>query len=158
MYQTYKGEVTVKWYMATFNDLSNVDLYQILKARTDIFVVEQNCAYPELDDLDQVSTHYFLKKDDDIIAYARIIPKNMKYPVVSIGRVLVKKDYRGQGLARELMTRVLDVITQGWQENTIQIQAQTYLKSFYESLGFKQISESYLEDGIPHIDMLFESN
>lgn len=146
------------WHIATFNELSNHDLYQILKIRTDIFVVEQNCPYPELDDYDQISTHYFLKKDEEMIAYARIIPKDTKYPVVSIGRVLVKQGNRGHGYARKLMTRVIDFVTDEWNEHTIQIQAQEYLNDFYSSLGFKQISEPYLEDGIPHIDMLFRSN
>ena len=153
-----QGVENMTWHIATFNELSNDDLYQILKRRTDIFVVEQNCAYPELDNNDQKSTHYYLKKGEEIIAYARIIPKGSKYPVVSIGRVLVTEENRGHGYARELMVRVINFIKNEWNEQTIQIQAQEYLNDFYSSLGFKQISEPYLEDGIPHIDMLFEGN
>lgn len=142
------------WNLKTFQELSNVDLYQLLKARTDVFVVEQNCPYPELDNYDQTSIHYYLKVNNEVAAYVRILPKGSKYLKASIGRVLVVKKYRGNGYARELMQKAIDYVVSDWGEKEIKIQAQVYLERFYTSLGFKKINMSYLEDGIPHIDMI----
>lgn len=146
----------MKWYINSFQDLSNESLYKILKARTDVFVVEQNCPYPELDNYDQASIHYYLKVNNEIAAYVRILPKGSKYREVSIGRVLVAKKYRGNGYARELMQKAIDYIFSDWGETEIKIQAQVYLEEFYTSLGFRKNSMSYLEDGIPHIDMIWD--
>lgn len=146
----------MKWYINSFQDLSNESLYKILKARTDVFVVEQNCPYPELDNYDQASIHYYLKVNNEIAAYVRILPKGSKYREVSIGRVLVAKKYRGNGYARELMQKAIDYVVSDWGETEIKIQAQVYLEEFYTSLGFRKNSMSYLEDGIPHIDMIWD--
>lgn len=146
----------MKWYIKTFNELTNEELYQILQARTDIFVVEQNCPYPELDNFDQVSIHYFLKINSDIAAYVRILPSNSKYKEVSIGRVLVVKQFRGSGYAQAIMQKAVDYIVNELNEKRIKMQAQVYLKKFYSSFGFSQQSASYLEDNIPHIDMIWE--
>lgn len=146
----------MKWYINSFQDLSNESLYKILKARTDVFVVEQNCPYPELDNYDQASIHYYLKVNNEIAAYVRILPKGSKYREVSIGRVLVAKKYRGNGYARELMQKAIDYVVSAWGETEIKIQAQVYLEEFYTSLGFRKNSMSYLEDGIPHIDMIWD--
>jgi ElaA protein len=146
----------MKWYCKVFGELTNHGLYAILKARTDVFVVEQNCVYPELDDLDQESIHYYATLNNEIVAYVRILPKGLKYKdAAAIGRVLVVKQFRSNGYAQEIMKRSIDVIVNEWEVSTIRIQAQSYLKNFYQSLGFIQISNDYLEDGIPHIDMQF---
>ena len=144
------------WSLKNFSDLSVNELYNILKVRVDVFVVEQACAYPEIDNYDQESLHLFLQNNEQIVAYVRILPKNIKHEKVSIGRVLVDKEYRGNGYAEEIMKKAIDHIVNVWQEKTIKIQAQYYLKGFYSSLGFEQKTGVYLEDDIPHIDMILE--
>ena len=142
--------------LKTFNELTTTELYNILKERTDVFVVEQNCPFPEVDGKDLQSYHLFKEENGEIIAYLRILPPGVSYPELSIGRVLVKEDYRGQKLARQMMEEALSYITSELKETTVKIQAQHYLEDFYRSFGFEVISEVYLEDGIPHIDMLLK--
>ncbi|WP_010301160.1 GNAT family N-acetyltransferase [Kurthia senegalensis] len=142
------------WYVKTFDELTTIELYTLLKERTDVFVVEQNCPYPEIDGKDIQSYHLYKMDGDEIVAYARLLPKGVSYEEASIGRVLVKKTHRGQGLAQELLTRSLAYLEQHVGETTIKIQAQDYLRDFYGSFGFQAISETYLEDNIPHVDML----
>ncbi|MCC2251618.1 GNAT family N-acetyltransferase [Virgibacillus sp. AGTR] len=146
------------WLKRTFHELTNDELYQILKARTDIFVVEQACAYPELDNYDQHCVHYCLKTDEGkVIAYARVLPAGSKYAETSIGRVLVVEAYRGKGYGNELMEYIIGALEEE-KTKIIKIQAQLYLKAFYESFKFKQISSPYLEDGIWHIDMIWAND
>lgn len=142
------------WYLKTFDELSTKELYAILKERTNVFVVEQNCPYLEVDGKDEASYHLFKEINGDIAAYLRILPPGVSYSQSSIGRVLVKKEYRGQGLAYELMQKGIDFIHTELQQQDIKIQAQHYLREFYGSFGFEAVSEVYLEDDIPHIDML----
>ncbi|ANU15083.1 putative acetyltransferase [Planococcus halocryophilus Or1] len=141
------------WKVYQFDDLSARKLYDVLKLRVDVFVVEQNCPYPELDGLDQRSVHLLCSEKEDVLAYARLVPAGAKYEVPSIGRVIVHKDARGRGLAKELLERSIDYISNEWHAEAIKLQGQVYLKEFYESFGFQSISESYDEDGIPHVDM-----
>ena len=124
-----------------------------MKLRVEVFVVEQNCPYPELDGLDEVSTHIVYEEDGKVLAYARLVPAGKKYDAPSIGRVIVRKEARGRGLAKELLERSIRYIDEQWKEPEIQLQGQEYLKDFYGSFGFEAISEVYDEDGIPHIDM-----
>lgn len=140
----------------TFPELSTAELYQVMKARMDVFVVEQECPYEELDNCDQQAVHLFLKDNQKIAAYVRLLPKRTTFSEASIGRVLVTKKYRGNGYAKEIMQQAIAHITEQWNETVIKIQAQTYLRAFYASLGFEQISDEYLEDGIPHIDMFWK--
>ena len=142
--------------LKTFEQLSNVELYNILKERTNVFVVEQNCPYPEVDGKDVHSYHLFKEEKGEIIAYLRILPPGVSYEELSIGRVLVKKAYRGQQLAQQLMATALQFIEEELHETTVKIQAQNYLRKFYGSFGFEPISETYLEDNIPHVDMLLK--
>lgn len=146
----------MNWQLKSFSELTNTELYKLLKARTEVFVVEQNCAYPELDDYDQGSMHLYLEDEGELAALVRLIPSGLKYAEASIGRVMVVKEFRGKGYAREVMEKAINVIANDWKEPKIKIQAQEYLKMFYESLGFKQISDAYLDDGILHIDMNWE--
>ncbi|MCM3030704.1 GNAT family N-acetyltransferase [Niallia sp. MER 6] len=144
----------MEWNLKAFNELNTVEIYTILQERTAVFVVEQNCPYLEVDGKDIESYHLFAQLDGEIAAYARILPAGVSYKEASIGRVLVKKAYRGQGLAHDLLKKAIMFIQDDLNETAIKIQAQSHLEKFYASFGFKSISSSYLEDNIPHIDML----
>jgi ElaA protein len=138
-----------------FKELTAEELYEILKLRINIFIVEQNCPYEECDDKDKNSYHLYLKEDDKILAYLRVVKKGISYDEISIGRVVVNSKYRGQNLGRELMTKAINFITEKLKEKNIRISAQLYLEEFYKSFGFKSVTEQYLEDNIPHIEMLY---
>ncbi|WP_421377927.1 GNAT family N-acetyltransferase [Bacillus salacetis] len=146
----------MSWNLKKFDELTNTELYNLLKERTQVFVVEQNCPYLEVDGKDPFSYHLYKEDNEEIIAYLRILPAGVSYQEVSIGRVFVKKEYRGQGLAEELMSKGLEFIQKELNETTVKIQAQDYLRRFYNSFGFQAISETYLEDNIPHVDMLLQ--
>ncbi|MFC4559946.1 GNAT family N-acetyltransferase [Virgibacillus kekensis] len=146
------------WHIKTFQELSNEELYALMKIRVEVFVVEQECPYPELDDNDQQAIHYFYEENGRIVANVRILPSGSKYKEVSIGRVLVAKEFRGKGFAKEIMNRAIDFIVNEWNEKKIFLQGQEHLKKFYSDLGFTQISDAYMDDGIPHIDMILERN
>ncbi|WP_420580458.1 GNAT family N-acetyltransferase [Reichenbachiella sp.] len=134
-----------------FHQLSLDELYQILKLRVDVFVVEQDCAYPELDDNDQVSDHFFIKTNDTIKAYLRV--QTLNGEKAKLGRVVTAYDFRGNGSSRKLMYAALEAINNNRAIKKAELQAQDYLKGFYASFGFQKISDVYLEDGIPHVDM-----
>lgn len=138
-----------------FKDLSVDDLYEILQLRETIFIIEQNCIYQDIDELDKKCFHLFTidKNAQKIIAYARLVPASLKFDVPSIGRVICDKNYRGKGLGKSLMNKAIEESRQLFKINAIKISAQTYLLNFYSSLGFKPISEHYDEDGIEHVDM-----
>ncbi|MER1958917.1 MAG: GNAT family N-acetyltransferase [Solibacillus sp.] len=144
--------------LKTFDQLTNTELYNILQERTNVFIVEQNCPYPEVDGKDGQSYHLYKEENGEIVAYLRILPPGVSYAELSIGRVLVKKEYRGQGLAHSLMAQALQFISDELNETTVKIQAQDYLRNFYSSFGFEAISEVYLDDGIPHVDMLLQKS
>lgn len=134
-----------------FQDLSIYELYEIMKIRSSVFVVEQNCVYQDLDDKDKLAYHVFLKEDEGIQAYLRVLPKDISFEDVSIGRVLTIK--RGQGLGYKILLEGIKVAKDRLKADKIKIEAQLYAKEFYERVGFKQISDDFLEDGIPHILM-----
>lgn len=147
----------MEWKITSFDSLGSAELYELLKLRVEVFVVEQNCPYPELDgkDRDPGTLHLIgMNSDKEILAYLRILPPGLSFKEVSIGRVVVKKMNRGNGLSPFMVKMALDQINRTWPGENVQIGAQLYLKSFYESHGFKAFSKSYLEDGIPHIDMI----
>lgn len=146
----------MKWNIKKINKINSNKLYEILKARVDVFVVEQECPYPELDGKDKNSFHLWAEEEGEIIAYSRILPPGVSYEETSIGRVLVKIDYRGNGIGRKLMNKTLDYILNKMRKTEIRISAQERLVDFYESLGFEQVSEMYLEDDIPHVEMYFQ--
>jgi ElaA protein len=137
-----------------FNELSPQDIYSILQLRSEVFVVEQNCVYQDIDDKDQYALHLLLKKDDYLIGYSRIFKAGDYFKEASIGRVLVKKEDRNNRHGSLLMELSIKAIKDHLKENTVKISAQTYLKKFYNELGFDPVGEEYLEDGIPHIAML----
>ena len=143
------------WTYKAFNELSTVELYKILQLRSEVFVVEQSCVYQDVDDKDIKSHHLTAWDNDTLVAYCRILPPGISFTDASIGRVLSAQNYRKTGAGRELMQRGIAATLKQYGCNQITIGAQLYLKLFYESLGFIQISENYLEDGIPHIDMQY---
>ena len=126
--------------------------------RAEVFVVEQNCAYQDLDDKDKYAYHLFLEDEDDstVIALLRILPENIAYEDMSIGRVIVKKSHRGKGLSRIMMEKSMNFIINDLGKKRIRMSGQAYLTKFYEDLGFKKVSDVYLEDGIDHYEFLYE--
>ena len=137
-----------------FEELTLDELYEILRARAEIFVVEQTCPYQDLDGVDKEAYHVYLKEDEHIVAYLRVVDKGKRLDEVSIGRVISLK--RRCGLGSELMKIGLRIAKEKFGAKVIKIGAQAYAKPFYESVGFRQISGEYLEDGIPHIYMIYE--
>jgi ElaA protein len=146
----------LQWECCRFQQLSNQKLYALLKLRVNVFVVEQQCAYPELDDKDvhNQTRHLIACNNDTVFAYSRLLPPGLSYPEVSLGRFVVAASIRKQGLGSQLMTKSLHEINELWPSHSIKISAQAHLKDFYEKFDFKQIGEGYFEDGIPHIAML----
>lgn len=143
-----------KTIIKSFNELTTPELYNILQLRSEIFVVEQDCVYQDLDYKDQKSLHLFFVKKDTVVAYTRLFKPGDYFDEASIGRVVVKASSRKDGLGHELMNESIKTIQEKFNTQKIKIGAQVYLKKFYESHGFKQIEEGYLEDGIPHIHMI----
>ena len=148
----------IEWQWSSFDELSLHDLYEILKIRQAIFVVEQDCAYQDADDLDQFSWHLIGWREGTnkkkIVAYLRVVFPGEKFPEPSIGRVLVTPESRKRGLGKKLTIKAIACITDKYPNTAIRISAQQYLERFYSELGFKTVSEAYKEDGIPHIEML----
>jgi len=147
----------MEWKIKKFNELSLEELYKIIKLRIEVFIIEQNCFYQDCDGKDLNAYHLFLEEDGNIIACLRILNKGVSYDEVSIGRVIVKKDYRGKGIAKEMIRKAINLIEKEMKENAIRISAQAHLENFYGSFGFKKVSDVYLEDGIPHVEMLYVS-
>lgn len=137
----------------TFDQLTTTELYGILQLRAEVFVVEQDCVYQDLDGKDQKAIHLFYKSDDKVIAYTRLFIPGYYFEEASIGRVVVDTNYRKNGLGHTLMKDSISAVKQLFNTSKITISAQSYLQKFYESHGFLQIGEGYLEDGIPHIRM-----
>ena len=135
-----------------FQQLSLDELYLILNSRQEVFTVEQNIVYQDLDYLDQSSTHMFIKDGENMVAYLRIIDAGAKFKETSIGRVLTTKPYRSKGFGRKIMQAALQYLKDR-NGYPIKIDAQEYLVGFYESLGFKQISEPFILEGISHVEM-----
>ncbi|WLV25133.1 GNAT family N-acetyltransferase [Aciduricibacillus chroicocephali] len=145
----------MKWNIKKFEEFTIDELYEVMKQRCDVFVVEQHCMDLDLDGLDRVAEHCFLRNEDGtVIAYCRLLPAGTKYSLPSIGRVLVAKEYRRQGYATKLMEKAISHIEREWKEEEIKVQAQAHLQDFYGSLGFNAVSEVYEDVGIPHIDMI----
>ena len=138
----------------TFKQLSTKELYQMLQLRSEVFVVEQNCAYQDVDDKDQKALHVLGIKNKKIVAYTRIFRPGDYFHNTSIGRVVVKKEERKHGFGKDIMLASLKAIKVEIGIVKVELSAQVYLKRFYNDLGFTEIGEEYLEDGIPHIRML----
>ena len=141
----------------TFNELTIDELYEIVKSRCEVFVCEQKIVEDqEFDDKDKVSYHIMLKENDKVVAYCRIVPKEIGYDYTSIGRVLVLSSYRRKGIAQEMIKVALDFIKNNLNENIVVLSGQLYAKGLYESVGFNVISDVYDEVNIPHVKMKIE--
>ncbi len=137
-----------------FEALSIQELYSTLRLRSEVFVVEQDCVYQDIDQKDQKALHVLGMKNNEVVAYTRIFKPGDYFKEASIGRVVVKESERKYGYGYEIMNASIQAVLDNFKETTIKISAQKYLKKFYNSLGFIEIGQEYLEDGIPHIGML----
>lgn len=146
----------MKFEFKHFSELTNEELYGIMQLRAEVFVVEQNCVYNDLDGHDKEATHQFLRKDGVVLACSRLLKPGSRFSDYSIGRVVVKESERGTGLGIQMMEEAKDFMLKEWNAEKIKISAQKYLQKFYEELGFVVITEEYMEDGIPHFGMLLE--
>ncbi len=145
----------ITWETKHFKDLTANEYFELLYLRTEIFVVEQDCPYQEVDEKDRLSYHLFGRNENGtIIAVSRVLPKGVSYDEISIGRVAIKKEARGKGIADQMMIETFKFIENQYGKEAIRISAQEYLLNYYGKHGFKQVGAMYLEDDIPHIEML----
>ncbi len=144
----------MEWLVRSFGDLSTSELYELLRLRADIFVVEQECAYADPDGKDQKALHLLGYEGEELVACARIFGPGDYMEQVSIGRVAVNKEHRGRALGKQLMLRAMEAVRERWGAVPVALSAQTYLRKFYSELGFSETGTEYLEDGIPHIKMI----
>jgi ElaA protein len=144
----------LQWILKNFNELTPYELYNILRLRSEVFVVEQNCVFLDMDNKDQGCYHLMGSHDNELVAYVRLLPPGLAYDEVSIGRVVSSPKYRGSGAGRELMLKAITTAAELFGRQPIRIGAQLYLKNFYSSLGFEPQGDIYMEDGIPHVIML----
>ena len=137
-----------------FNELTLDSLYEVLQLRAEVFVVEQNCPYQDVDGKDQKAMHILGYHKEQLVAYTRVFKPGYYFDNASIGRVVVKENVRQYGFGKDIMKASIAFIEDTLDLSTIELSAQTYLKKFYNDLGFKEIGEGYLEDDIPHIRMI----
>jgi len=150
--------MTVDWSFARFAGLTPQQVHDLYRLRADVFVVEQNCVFQDLDGVDPECWHLLGQDGGEIVAYCRLVPPGIKYPEPSIGRVVTATAVRRTGLGRALMREALRRAAELWPGQPIRIGAQARLQGFYEELGFAKASEPYDEDGILHIEMLRASS
>ena len=150
----YDSMDKVQWVNKSFEELTTTELYGLLRSRVDVFVVEQHCPYPELDQWDQKATHLWAEAKGNIAAYCRLFAPGVRFENASIGRVLTTAPFRRQELGKQLMTRALKILDSAYPGHKVQISAQDYLLEFYSRLGFVSTGKQYLEDGIPHSEMI----
>lgn len=156
-----EAEIGYRWRCVAWSALDCESLYALLRLRSEVFVVEQDCVYQDLDDKDRQSLHCWLEKSDapasaggEVLAYTRLLPAGISYPdEVSIGRVVTSESVRRDGWGKALMRRSLDEVHAAWPGVPIRISAQQYLEAFYSGFGFTTQGAPYLEDGIPHVAM-----
>ena len=144
----------ISWKIKTWEQLKTKELYSILKLRSKVFVVEQNCVYQDIDDKDKLAIHVFGFVEGKIIAYSRLFNKKEYFKETSFGRAVVELTNRGKGNGDMLVEKSLLTIKEKYKEQKVKISAQAHLVNFYKKHGFKTIGKEYLEDGIPHIAML----
>lgn len=144
----------LSWTLKKFEALSPHELYAILQLRNEVFAIEQNCVYPDMDNKDQPAYHLMGWKNDKLIAYTRIIPPGVAYAEPSIGRVVTSPSARGEGIGKQLMEKSLEHLHHIYGSTPVKIGAQLYLKKFYTNFSFLPAGDVYLEDGIEHIEMV----
>jgi len=145
----------IQWRWKKFEELSGREVFEIARLRQSVFVVSQNCVYPDLDDADLNSLHLCGWRGEELVAYSRILSPGMKYAEPAIGRVATSTEARGLGFGRAMMVEAIKEIQKKWGPVGIRISAQAYLEKFYQELGFMTVSASYQEDEIPHVEMLY---
>lgn len=143
------------WQSAAFDELKPAELYALLRLRLQVFALEQDCLYQDMDGLDQQAVHLMCWRNDHLMAYLRALPPGSSYPESALGRIVVDAAARGTGLGRELVQRGINYNLRQWPDSGIRINAQAYLGNFYTSLGFAAQGDLYDEDGIPHQQMLY---
>ena len=146
----------MQWFCKPFDTLTVDELYQILKLRVDVFVVEQDCAYPELDELDRhpETLHLYAIKNSQVACYLRLLAPGVSHAgMSSFGRVVTHSEHRGKGIGHDLIAKALDILSENWPNTVCHISAQAHLQSFYNKHKFRVVTDEYLEDGIPHIGM-----
>jgi ElaA protein len=140
----------------SFQELSLEEFHDIIALRIQIFIIEQNCPYQEVDGKDKLAHHLFFKNEmDEIIAVTRILPQGISFEEVAIGRVVVHEQYRGTGLGNQLMADSMNFVRDKYGEVPVRLSAQKHLENYYGNHGFKSTGKEYLEDGIPHVEMLY---
>jgi len=149
----------IKWLDLGFEELSNRQLFDIVRLRQSVFIIEQECPYPDLDEKDLIAQHLLAYDGDRLVAYTRLLNRSISFEgALSIGRVVVAPSHRGQGLSYQLMARSIERCYELYGNHAIVIGAQAHLERMYAQLGFKVCSDGYLEDGIPHLDMRLEQS
>ncbi|MBD1428048.1 MULTISPECIES: GNAT family N-acetyltransferase [Sphingobacterium] len=147
--------MSTTWIVREFADLTSLELYKILQLRINVFMLEQECLYPECDNKDLKGKHLMGIINDEVVAYARLLPPNVSYTDASIGRVVVNPNARHLKLGTELMRQAISAMRKYFPYEAIRISAQAHLQAFYENVGFVRVSEEpYLEDNIPHVEMV----
>lgn len=146
--------MNITWQCNHFDALTTLQLHDIFQARQSVFIVEQHCAYPDIDYLDINAWHVIGLDMNTVAGYARILPPGLKYPEASIGRILTTSPYRGHSIGKLLLTYAIAETERLFNGMPIKIGAQEYLKRFYERFGFKDLNQPFLEDGMPHLLML----
>lgn len=146
--------MSLEIYIKTFSELTTNELYNLLQLRSEVFVVEQDCVYQDLDGNDEKALHVIGLKNEKIVAYTRIFKAGDYFQLASIGRVVVAKNERQHKYGFDMMNASAEAIKTHFNDTTINISAQVYLKKFYNNLGFNEVGEGYLEDNIPHIAMI----
>lgn len=146
----------LRWYLKSWNELTPTEVYELLALRIQVFVVEQNCPYQDADGKDYKSHHLFaLDEQGKCMACARLVLPGVSYAEWSIGRVVSHSSVRMTGVGRELMNRSMEALQEKFDAGAVRISAQCYLRKFYASFGFEEVSDEYMEDDIPHVEMLF---
>ena len=138
----------------TFSELTNFELYEIMRLRQDVFVVEQQCLFRDIDGRDLSASHMLLERDGSVMAYCRILPPDESDETVAIGRFVVSQHVRRQGYGHAMMSDAVRFCQQTFPRNAILIRAQSHLTAFYEKHGFHQVGDEYIEDGIPHTELI----
>ena len=146
----------LSWQVYTFDQLTTDTLYRLLQLRSEVFVVEQDIVYQDLDDVDRVALHLLGFLQEHLICYARILPPGCRYPGAAIGRIITGQSYRGKGYGSQLVMQAIACSRQNWPDTTINISAQLHLQEFYSQLGFQAVGAPYDEEEILHIKMVQE--
>jgi ElaA protein len=153
--QKLKAAPTVEWKLATFDALTVPELYAMLQLRSAVFVVEQNCIFPDMDGADVLAMHLLGHRDNELVAYARLFPAGIKFAEASIGRVVTRGSARGGGLGHVLIQQAIAAVHSQWGVQPIRIGAQARLKAYYSQHGFIDVGVPYVEDGIDHLEMVW---